>query len=186
MEKTKRTTEGNVARVVLFGPESTGKSTLSRLLADSYKTVYVLEYLRYFAQDKYEKGLNLVFEDNLKIVEGQLRLEAEARKHADKVLFSDTDVLQSIVYSIEYYGKVQNSLIDLANSNSDMDLYLLLSADIPWEKDVLRDKPNDRERLFGVFEATLKKYNKNYVVISGLGDERLKNAKKYINQFILG
>ena len=59
MEKTNKQTEGRVARVILFGPESTGKSTLAKKLASHYGSTWVPEYLRDFTIDKYSRGLEL-------------------------------------------------------------------------------------------------------------------------------
>ena len=53
MERTLQQTNSNCIKVVLFGPESTGKSTLAKELADHYNSIYIEEYAREYLQKKY-------------------------------------------------------------------------------------------------------------------------------------
>jgi len=175
MEKTNKQTKRNIVKIVLTGPESTGKSTLAKQLAKHFDTVWVEEYLREFAEKKYSKNEKLVYEDNLLIAKGQLDLEEKAYAKANKYIFCDTDILQTVVYSYEYYGKVQPEL-EKQLKNDDTDLYLLLNLDVDWEEDPLRDLPNDRERIFNSIKKTLTKFNKNYTIIKGNNKIRLQNA----------
>jgi NadR type nicotinamide-nucleotide adenylyltransferase len=175
MEKTDKQAKGNIVKVVLTGPESTGKSTIAKKLAQHFKTVWVKEFLREFAEEKYSKNQPLVYTDNLLIAEGQIKLEQEAIKDAKKYIFCDTDILQTVIYSHEYYNKVQQKLEKKLQS-SNTDLYILLNLDVSWEEDHLRDKPNDRSRMFKIFEDTLIKFNKKYIILEGKGDIRLQNA----------
>jgi len=175
MEKTNKQAKRNIVKIVLTGPESTGKSTLAKGLAKHYNTVWVEEYLREFAEEKYSKNEELIYTDNLLIAKGQMNLEQEAIKHANKYIFCDTDILQTVIYSNEYYNKVQPTLKEKLQTSSTS-LYLLLNLDVSWEEDHLRDKPNDRIRMFNIIEETLIKFNKKYAVIEGDGDIRLHNA----------
>jgi len=180
MEKTDKQPKENIVKIVITGPESTGKSTIAGALAKHFDTVWVKEFLREFAKEKYSNNQELIFSDNIIIAKGQKELEQEALKIANKYIFCDTDILQTVVYSNEYYNKVQTELIEsLQNNNTD--LYLLLNLDISWEDDILRDKPNDRKRMYDVFENTLIKYAKNYIIIKGSNNYRLQNAINTIN-----
>ena len=49
MEKALEQHPVNLVKVVLFGPESTGKTTMSELLAKHYNTVWVAEYAREYS-----------------------------------------------------------------------------------------------------------------------------------------
>ena len=181
MEKTDKQSQGNIIKIVLTGPESTGKSTIAQKLANHYNTVWVKEYLRDFAEEKYSKNLELVYPDNLLIAQGQIDLEKEAIDKANRFVFCDTDILQTVVYSYEYYNKAQPELERLLQK-SNTDLYLLLNLDVSWEEDILRDKPNDRNRMFDVFKETIIKNDKEYVILKGKGENRLQNAIKYIDE----
>ena len=182
MEKTTKQSEGNIIKIVLVGPESTGKSTVASELAKHFDTVWVKEYLRDFAEEKYSKNKDLVYSDNLLIANGQLELEQEAIENANRFIFCDTDILQTVVYSFEYYNKVQTTLKKRLKINNT-ELYILLNLDVEWKEDPQRDKPDDRERIFSDIENTLIKYNKKYVILKGKDDFRLKNATKIVETF---
>ena len=179
MEKTIKQAKGNIIKIVLVGPESTGKSTIASELAKHFDTVWVKEYLREFAEEKYFNNEKLIYTDNLLIANGQLELEQEATKKANRFIFCDTDILQTVVYSFEYYTKVQEEL-EQKLKNNNTNLYILLNLDVEWKEDPQRDKPNDRERIFANIENTLIKYAKKYVILKGKDDIRIHNAIKII------
>ena len=184
MEKTDKQAKGNIVKIVITGPESTGKSTIASELAKHYNTVWVKEYLREFAEDKYSKNQKLIYSDNLLIAEGQVNFELEAIKKANKYIFCDTDILQTFIYSHEYYNKIQPELEEKLKA-SNTDLYILLNLDVSWKEDPLRDMPNDRIRMFNIFEETLIKFKKRYIVLEGKDETRLQNAIKLINNTFL-
>jgi len=169
----------------LFGPESTGKTTLSEQLARHYNSVWVAEYAREYLQNKWNNERKTCEpEDLLPIAEGQMKLENELTKKASKVLICDTDLLETKVYSEAYYlGNCDPILEKYALENS-YDLYLLTYIDVPWEADELRDKPNEREEMFQYFNDTLVKYNRNFVVLKGDKATRLATAVSHIDKIL--
>lgn len=184
MEKKLKNTKDSCLKVVLFGPESTGKSTLAQQLADHYDTVFVPEYSRIYAEMQLLCNKPLTKEDVVEIAHGQLKLETELRPKANKVLFCDTDLLETKVYSEMYYdGYCPPQLEDFARQQT-YSFYLLTYIDMPWVADNIRDKPQDREQQFNTFEATLKKYNKSYEIIKGNEQERLQNAIRIIDHLL--
>ena len=64
------------------------------------------------------------------------------------------------------------------------DLYLLMDVDIPWVKDDLRDKPNERKEIFEYFKKTLQKYDKTYYLINGSFFERKLKSIEIIDKII--
>src|SRR5690554_8219055 len=91
-------------KVVLYGPESTGKTTLAAQLAAHYDTEWVPEYMRTYLERKWEEKKELITRDDLiPIAEGQLAHEAELAKKAEKLLICDTNLLELKVYSEYYY-----------------------------------------------------------------------------------
>lgn len=185
MEKNLTQRSANIVKVVLFGPESTGKTTLSRQLARHYNTVWVAEYAREYLQDKWNNTRKTCENlDLLPIAEGQMRLENELAKKADKVLICDTDLLETKVYSQEYYGGFVHPELDKAANENHYDLYLLTYIDTPWEADDLRDRPEQRLEMFNAFENALKSHNKNYILLKGDMDLRLKNAVTAIDKLL--
>ena len=165
MEKKLRQKPINLVKVVLFGPESSGKTTLSRQLARYYNTVWAPEFAREYLQEKWNNERKTCeAEDLIPIAIGQMKLENKLAKKADKVLICDTDLLETKVYSEEFYGGFVDSDLDKSANENQYDLYLLTYIDTPWEEDDLRDRPEQRLEMFKAFENALRKHNRPYVL----------------------
>jgi len=174
-----------VVKVVMFGPESTGKTTLSQQLARHYNTVWVPEYARDYLQDVWNNERRTCEQkDLIPIAIGQMSLENDLAKKATDVLFCDTDLLETKVYSKEYYGGYVDPLLDEAARNNFYDLYFLTYIDVPWEADDLRDRPTQREEMFEAFKKALDEHGKKYVVLKGNKKERLQKAVKYVDEIL--
>jgi HTH-type transcriptional repressor of NAD biosynthesis genes len=185
MEKKLTQDRINIVKVVLFGPESTGKTTLSRHLARYYNTVWTPEFARAYLQKKWNNERKTCEKkDLIPIAIGQIKMENKLAKKADKLLICDTDLLETKVYSEEFYGGFVDEKLDKAASENQYDLYLLTYVDTPWEKDDLRDRPEQRLEMFNAFENALKKHKKNYIILKGDKETRLKNATKAIDKII--
>ena len=185
MEKELTQDPINIIKVVLFGPESTGKTTLSKQLARHYNTVWTPEYAREYLQKKWNNERKTCEkEDLIPIAIGQMNLENKLGKKADKLLICDTDLLETKVYSEEFYGGTVDLKLSEAVDKNKYDLYLLTYIDTPWEEDDLRDRPEQRLEMFTAFENTLKKYKKNYILLKGDKETRLKNATEAIDEII--
>ncbi len=177
MEEKLEQEPSNLIKVVLFGPESTGKTTLAKALASHYDTEWVPEYAREYLQDKWDREQKTCEpHDLLPIAVGQMRLENQLAKQANEILFCDTDLLETKVYSEAYYVGSCDPILEKYALKNTYDLYLLTDIDIPWEKDDLRDKPDAREEMFAFFHDTLKKYNRNFLILNGNKEERLQKA----------
>jgi HTH-type transcriptional repressor of NAD biosynthesis genes len=185
MEKKLTQDPINIVKVVLFGPESTGKTTLSRHLARYYNTVWTPEFARAYLQKKWNNERKTCEKkDLIPIAIGQMKMENKLAQRADKLLICDTDLLETKVYSEEFYGGFVDEKLDKAASENQYDLYLLTYVDTPWEKDDLRDRPEQRLEMFNAFENALKKHKKNYIILKGDKETRLKNATKAIDKII--
>ncbi len=185
MEEKYKQKPTNIVKVVLFGPESTGKTTLSEQLAKYYNTTWVAEYAREYLQAKWDKEKKTCEpSDLLPIAEGQMKLENALSKNAANLLICDTDLLETKVYSEAYYVGYCDPILEKYALENSYDLYLLTYIDIPWEKDDLRDKPNEREKMFLYFKETLEKYNKNFITLKGDKKERLTIAINHIDKLL--
>ena len=185
MEEALKQQPANCIKVVIFGPESTGKTTLSRHLARYYNSVWVREYAREYLQDVWNNERRTCEpRDLLPIAKGQMRLENELAQKTDTVLICDTDLLETKVYSEAYYSGTCDPILDKYAIENTYDLYFLTYIDVPWEADDLRDKPHERERMFKAFEDALKKYNRPYVLLKGGKRERLQEAVKHIDKLM--
>ncbi len=185
MEEALRQQDADCIKVVLFGPESTGKTTLAQQLARHYNSVWVPEYAREYLQDKWNiEQKTCEPKDLLPIAKGQMALENKLAKKTDSVLICDTDLLETKVYSEEYYlGSCDPVLEEYALKNT-YNLYFLTYIDTPWEADDLRDKPNQRQEMFRAFENALKQYKRPYVLLKGTKKERLAEAVKHIDKLL--
>ncbi|RSK41809.1 AAA family ATPase [Mangrovimonas spongiae] len=185
MEEKLKQHPTNCIKVVLFGPESTGKTTLSKQLARHYNSVWVPEYAREYLQNKWnEERKTCEPEDLLPIAVGQMALENKLATKTNSVLICDTDLLETKVYSEAYYSGDCDPLLEKYALKNTYHIYFLTYIDIPWEKDDLRDKPNERERMFKAFENALKKYNRPYVLLKGSKTERLQIAVNHIDELL--
>lgn len=185
MEKRLKQNDINIVKVTLFGPESTGKTTLAQQLARHYNTVWVPEYAREYLQDKWNNERKTCEHDDLlPIAIGQMKLENELALKADKLLICDTDLLETMVYSEGYYGGYTDKELEEAATSNTYDLYLLTYIDTPWEEDDLRDKPHLRLEMFNAFENALKKYNRPYITLRGNQKNRFEHAVKAIDHIL--
>ncbi|TXD51566.1 MULTISPECIES: AAA family ATPase [unclassified Polaribacter] len=185
MEKKLTQDPINLVKVVLFGPESTGKTTLSRHLARHYNTVWAPEFARNYLQKKWNNERKTCeAADLIPIAIGQIKLENKLAKKADKILICDTDLLETKVYSEEYYGGFVDEKLDKAAKENTYDLYLLTYIDTPWEEDDLRDRPEQRLAMFNAFENALKTHKKQYILLKGDKETRLKKAVKEIDKIV--
>jgi len=183
MEKTLEQERSDCLKIVLFGPESTGKTTLSKALAAHYNTEWVPEYMRTYLQEKWdEKQEKITKSDLLPIAKGQIAWENEKAKTAQSYLFCDTNLRELKVYCEYYYQGFCPEEIVQACKEEDYSLYLLTYIDIPWIADDLRDHPHDRQDMFRIFESELQKEGLPYKRLEGDLDQRLSDAVEAINQ----
>lgn len=169
----------------MIGPESTGKSTLCRELAEHYGTNWCPEYAREYLS---AHGSTYAYEDLLTIARGQVRQEDEtidafliktqANERTDaRPVFIDTDMYVMKVWCEFVFGRCHRYILDQINRRS-YDLYLLCATDLPWTRDALREYPDlrTRETLFRIYLDCMMNQSVAWTVIRGSEGERLKHA----------
>lgn len=185
MEENLKQQQTTIIKIAMFGPESTGKTTLSKELATHFDTVWIPEFARDYLQEKLDKtGEICVLEDLLPIAIGQTKLENESLALANTYLFCDTNLLVTKVFSEIYYNYC-DPILDKAARKHKYDLFFLTDVDVPWEDDGLRDSPENRQVIFDTFKTALEINNKPYILLSGDKKSRLKKAIAIINDFTL-
>jgi len=166
----------DILKIAVYGPESTGKTTLSQQLADHFKTRWAPEFARDYLQEKWDSKKEICTADDLlPIAIGQMKFENEALQKSKKFLFVDTSLMTTKVFSEIHFGFCDTKL-DKAARKHQYDLFFLTDIDVPWIQDDLRDTPNDREITFEKFKQALVVNNKPFVVLSGNPETRFKKA----------
>lgn len=166
-------------RVCVFGPESTGKSTLARYLASEFDGGCVPEFARGYID---EMGADIDEGDLRRFAFGQVASEeALACRMSDKLLVCDTDALLTSVWSHMLYGRCDPEIEELARSRS-YDLYLLTDIDVPWVDDGQRYFPNERRRFMELCETTLRRLERPYVKVSGGWKNRKDTARRAVQR----
>jgi len=183
-----------IKKVVIIGPESTGKSTLSQQLARRFNALSCPEYAREYLL---KNGTNYTFYDLLTIAKGQLVLENEYAKKAMQhwtengrqtktpVLFIDTDMYVMKVWCEYVFGKCHQFILNKI-VESKPDLYLLTNIDLPWVKDELREYPDlkSREELYHIYKDILINQKVPWFNISGINEDRLTLAIKAVESIL--
>jgi HTH-type transcriptional regulator, transcriptional repressor of NAD biosynthesis genes len=163
-------------RVCIFGPESTGKSTLATALAAHFDTVAVPEYARAHLE---LRGGALDASDMPRIARRQRAAEEALARSANRLLVADTDPLTTAVWSEALFGRVDPEVAALA-AESRYALTLLLDVDVPWVPDVARYLPGERASFFARCEAALVAHGRRYQILRGSWDERFDAACRAI------
>jgi NadR type nicotinamide-nucleotide adenylyltransferase len=168
-------------RVVCFGPESTGKSTLAARLAAHYGTVWVPEWARTHLDPK---GGVCVPEDFPLIALGQAASEDALARQARRVLVCDTDTLTTTVWSDVYLQRCEPWITALADRRRH-DLYLLCDIDVPWVDDRQRDMPHRREEFLARMRGALDAGGRPWAWIRGDWDARFRAAVAAIDALLV-
>jgi len=189
-----------VKKIVVMGPESTGKSTLCRLLAEHYSTIWCPEFAREYLL---ANGTNYTYPDLLTIAKGQIKLEDEylgkvkrqwaignkqleiGNGSSHHLLFVDTDMYVMKVWCEYVFNQCHTFILEKIVERK-CDLYLLCNIDLPWVKDQLREYPDlkSRKELYEIYKDLLINQTVPWVNISGSYKDRLHTAVKAVDALL--
>jgi nicotinamide riboside kinase len=183
MEENLKQRPTEIIKIAMYGPESTGKTTLASQLASAFNTVWIPEFARYYLQDKWNTKQEICSQDDLiQIAIGQTKLENDALEKSNKLIFCDTNLLVTKVFSDLYFNN-SDPILENAAKTHKYDLIFLTDVDVPWQADDLRDKPNNRDNTLAIFEKALIDFQKPYIKLTGTKEERFDKATKIIHDF---
>ncbi|HEY0653074.1 MAG TPA: AAA family ATPase [Chryseosolibacter sp.] len=155
-----------VKKICFYGAESTGKSTMAKIMAGKYNTVFVPEVAREMITSN-----DFTLDDIITIGHAHFQRIIDATQTANKILFCDTDVLTTQIYSQHYLDTIPPILYELERKMT-YDKYFLFDIDVPWVADGLRDLGHQREAMHARFVRELQRRNINFVLVSGTWQER--------------
>lgn len=172
----------SIKKVVVIGPESTGKSTLSQALAKELGTVWVPEFARSYLEQLPQPYTE---DDLLAIAKGQVASEDALAAKANNILICDTDLYVLKVWSEHKYGRCDKWILEEI-ARRKYDLYLLTYIDVIWEDDPLREHGGleMRHYFYEVYKDIVQQSGVNWAAIQGNETERLQQALQAINTFI--
>ena len=183
-----------IQKIVVLGPESTGKSTLCAALAAHYQTIWTPEYARTYLS---EHGTKYSYDDLFTIAKGQIEneeksiellgqnIEDNKSQVANNKLIIDTDMYVMKVWCEYVFNNCHHYILEQINQRN-YDLYLLCDIDLPWTADEMREYPNAEPRLelFTIYKELLINQNTPWGIVSGLGAQRTTNAIELIEQHL--
>lgn len=169
-----------IKKVCVIGPECTGKSQLSQFLAKHFGTCWIPEYARAYLD---RLGHSYQEADLLKIAHGQIRMEDEWLRDANRVMICDTNLITIKIWSDYKYGKCDEEILKLAKSRP-YNLYLLCYIDVPWVNDPQREHPDKREHFWQIFKNEVINTAVPYVEIGGNWEQRQEKAIEAVNNIL--
>ena len=160
-------------KIIVTGPESSGKTTLCKALSEHFKIPYSEEFARGFLE---QLGRNYKKDDLLKIAKGQLKSEENTQ-------LLDTDLITIKIWSKYKYGSCDKWILEqIEKQKSEKRIYLLCKPDIPWQADAQRENPNDREKFFEIYKEEMESLGYDYFIVEG--ENRTKNSISKISPLI--
>ena len=169
-------------RVTVFGPESTGKTTLARHLSRRFDGLYMPEFGRVYT---HALGIEEAAWQPHQLSEiasqhAMLREEIEARGGA-RLMVEDTDVVKTAIWS-DLLCETRDPGFDWDGAALP-DLYLLLTPETPFVQDVIRMHARQarREAFYDRCIAELERRRARYSVVSGADfDQRTRAAEALV------
>jgi len=155
-----------VKKICFYGPESTGKSSMALRLAKRFQTESVPEVSReILTSNEFSR------DDIIRIGITQTERVLEKTRSANKLLFCDTDVITTEIYSQFYLNEIPAELFEL-EKQIRYDQYFLFQPDVPWVADGIRDLGHRRNEMYAIFKKELDSRNISYITVCGSWEER--------------
>ena len=168
-----------MTKVIVTGPESSGKTTLCKQLSEQFKILFTEEFSRKHIDNLDREYLQ---EDLVIIAKEQLKNEQLTRSNKQLSLH-DTDLITLKIWSEYKYGNCNDWIISqIEQQKQEKRFYFLCSPDIPWESDPQRENPHNRDKLFEIYKVELEQLGHNYFILEG--QKRLENSIKKITELI--
>ena len=168
-------------KIAVVGPESTGKTSLSKKLSDHFKVPYVEEYAV-----RYLDGLGRDYgqADLLEIAKGQFDLEDQHLQQNPRLLICDTNLVVIKIWSDFKYESCDPRIVEMMLARS-YDLHLLMKPDLDWEPAKFRENPHDLDILYKLYHEELVGQGVNFIEVGGQGAARYDVALEALNRLLI-
>ena len=155
----------NLLKIIVIGPESSGKTTLCNALSKHFNLPFSKEYAREYLE---KLNSNYTQDDLLKIAKGQLQTE-------NGLQLLDTDLITLKIWSEYKYGSCDNWILtQIEKQKIENRFYLICKPDLTWQPDKQRENPNDRDSLFEIYKQKLNDLGHKYFIVEG--EDRTENS----------
>jgi NadR type nicotinamide-nucleotide adenylyltransferase len=187
-----------IIKFVFVGPESTGKTTLCKIMADHYNTNWVSEMCRVFAEEKtpninpninaQDIQFGFTLDDFIKMANAQNKEEYNLSKTSNKLLFCDNDSFSLSIWCERYLGEYFNEIYDIYQHaeylHNEKKVYILTKPNVPFVQDGLRDGEHIRDWMYDRFLEELEKHKMTYYIIDLPNyEERISSVEKIIKKY---
>lgn len=167
----------STVRILFTGPESTGKTTLAMQAAKHFKSLWVPEYARCYLETLQRP---YVYEDILHVAQNQLKQEELLANKAKGPLFCDTSLLVCKVWAEYKFGSCPHWILQHIKQ-LNYDYIFLCDTDVPWEYDPLREHPEQREALKGIYQRELNHLALPHELLSGSFAQRMQRIRNQVS-----
>ena len=151
-------------KIIVTGPESSGKTSLCKALSEHYKIPFTKEFARVYLTDL---GKNYLQEDLLEIAKGQLENE-QLNNGNQQISLHDTDLISLKIWSNYKYGNCNNWILEQVEKQKvENRFYLLCKPDLKWDYDPLRENPTNRNELLEIYKQELENLGHKFLIIKG-------------------
>ena len=174
----------DVKRVCLLGAESTGKTTLARVLATRFETVWNPEYGRPYTQIGRPAGAPWTSWEFTHIARIHCWYEDFLAGLARRVLFSDTDAFTTALFHQVYLGTPATGFEDLVARSYD--LFVVCGLDVPWRHDGIREFERQRLWMHERYVQRARESGSPWLLVEGPREERLEAAAAAVERVLGG
>ncbi len=173
-------------RVCVLGVESSGTTTLAQALAESYQTVWVPEYGRWYWEGRRHTPNAQQWDsyEFINIARGQISWEDDLATRANQLVVCDTDPLATHVWHRRYLGFYHPALEEIIASRQ-YDLYILTEPDFTFVQDGTRESESRRYLMHQWFREVLQKREQHFIRVAGTHEQRLEKAKNQIDSLLV-
>lgn len=102
---------------------------------------------------------------------------------ANGLLFLDTSLEVVKIWSEFRFGECDAWTLEQLRLRQP-DHYLLCLPDIPWMPDPLRENPDNRDALLGIYRRELTSLSANFTEVGASGKQRFQNAHDAVTAFL--